>query len=50
MEGLQTLSLQDLVKEAEKVYHKRERKRGEKEKRERQKRERIDEIGDKKEI
>ena len=36
MEGLQTLSLQDLVKEAEKVYHKRET---EEERREREKRE-----------
>jgi hypothetical protein len=36
LEGLQTLSFQDLVKEAEKVYHKRERlkKKKEKEKRE----------------
>ena len=36
LEGLQPLSLQDLVKEAEKVYHKRET---EEEKREREKRE-----------
>ena len=36
LEGLQTLSLQDLVKEAEKVYHKRET---EEEKREREKKE-----------
>ena len=35
LESLQTLSFQDLVKEAEKVYHKREtKKKKEKEKRE----------------
>lgn len=41
LESLQTLSLQDPVKEAEKVYHKRET---EKEKRERMRKEKVDEI------
>jgi hypothetical protein len=52
LESLQTLSLQDLVKEAEKVYHKRqtEKEKKEKEKRERLRQEKVDEIEGKKEI
>ena len=50
LEGLKTLSLQDLVKEAEKVYQKRETEEERREREKREAEERIDEIGDKKEI
>jgi hypothetical protein len=52
LESLQTFSLQDLVKETEKVYHKREteKRKKKKEKRERLRQEKVDKIEGKKEI
>ena len=52
LEGLQDYTFLDLVKEAEKVYHKRqtEKEKKEKEKRERLRQEKVDEIEGRKEI
>ena len=44
------LYLQDLVKKAERVYHKRETEEEERERKEKQKKEKIDEIKGKKGI
>lgn len=50
LEGLQDLSLQDLIKEAEKVYHKRLKRKRSRGRRRKGKKGKVKEKGDKKGI